>query len=214
MTNNQINYLNYLETARSNRSRETETSRHNVQSEKIDIGKLAETQRSNLISEAETNRSNVARENINLATLAETKRHNVAYEQTLSEKNAVSKYIAELENSIAQANLNFQESKEAQRIVESPRDYELALGKTVVEGVDRTVNTAVGASRTAAAAAIGGALGGRKPSAASSTTTATTVGSILSKAAKNVTALPIIIKQIMPDTISSGQTRGDSKIKG
>lgn len=66
MTNNQIQYLKYVEDKRSNLARETETNRDN-------LGRLGETQRYNTLSTTETGRSNRTRE-------TETNRSNLANE--------------------------------------------------------------------------------------------------------------------------------------
>lgn len=102
MTNNQINYLNLLETQRANRAKEdvsrqtlSETTRHNVRTEdesersnrakeSYSILSLAENIRSNKAKENETMRANLAKEGetnrANLAKEAETERSNYAKE--------------------------------------------------------------------------------------------------------------------------------------
>lgn len=91
MTQNQINYWKLQEDSRHNQASETETNRHNVQQEGIDLSALAETSRHNRAGEAETQRHNVAAEGetarhnrstegIDLGRLTETARHNVASE--------------------------------------------------------------------------------------------------------------------------------------
>lgn len=74
MTGNQINFMNYLETSRSNLARETETARHNRVGE-------GETSRHNLATETETARSNRANE-------TENKRSHLANEALTSSANA------------------------------------------------------------------------------------------------------------------------------
>lgn len=88
MTHNQINYWNLQESKRHNVVTETETNRHNVATENIDLGRLQETTRHNLATEGETNRHNVRTEgqtDVNLGlqqgTLSEVQRHNLASEQ-------------------------------------------------------------------------------------------------------------------------------------
>lgn len=109
MTNNQINYLNLLETQRANRAKEdvsrqnlSETARHNVRTEdesersnrareSYSILSLAETMRSNKAKETETARSNLAKEGevnrSNLAKEAEAKRSNLAKESETHRHN-------------------------------------------------------------------------------------------------------------------------------
>ena len=109
MTNNQINYLNLLETQRANRAKEdvsrqtlSETSRHNVRTEDesersnrakeaYSIFSLSETIRSNKAKEHETSRSNLAKEaetnRANMAKEAETGRANQAKENETHRHN-------------------------------------------------------------------------------------------------------------------------------
>lgn len=69
MTANQVAYWNLQETGRHNRATETETNRHNVVTEGIDLGNLNEKVR-----------HNKATEGIDIGKLQETMRHNVASE--------------------------------------------------------------------------------------------------------------------------------------
>ena len=75
MTNNQIQYLKYLEDKRSNIARETETNRDNT-------ARLQETNRYNTIYTGETGRSNLARE-------TETNRSNLANEAIARQGQAI-----------------------------------------------------------------------------------------------------------------------------
>lgn len=77
MTQNQINYWNLKESQRHNYISETETNRHNVATEGIDLGKLNETVRHNKVSEGQTDRSL----GIESGKLDETKRHNLQTER-------------------------------------------------------------------------------------------------------------------------------------
>lgn len=199
MTNNQISFLNYQETNRSNLAREQETKRSNLAREgethrsnivnegeirrsnlarerenlRSNLAKESETKRSNLAKERETHRSNVVNEQIDIGKLHETqranteqRRHNRASETLSSNQNAIAKerndidrYIAELKNAMETSRLTFDQQKEAQRIVESLRDYQLALGKAVVSGFNGTTVPGLNAARGAASAAVGAGLG-------------------------------------------------------
>lgn len=199
MTNNQISFLNYQETARSNLAREQETNRSNVARERethrtnivnegenrrsnlaresenlrSNLARESEAKRSNLAKEYEMHRSNVANEQIDIGKLHETqranteqKRHNLASETLSStqnaiahERNAIDRYIAELKNAMETSRLSFDQQKEAQRIVESLRDYQLALGKTMMSGFNGTTVPGLSAARNAASAAVGAGLG-------------------------------------------------------
>lgn len=221
MTNNQINYLNYQENSRSNQAKESETQRHNFVteqetaqhnrlSEQVDLGKLAEVHRSNVTAERETQRSNLAREELNRANLRETSRHNLQQEAIGAEKNAVDKYIAQLQNAMRQAELSFNEKKEAQRIVESLRDYELELGKAVANGVTPKTKAAITNAGTVASAALGGAVGTSTATKALPAASSTLRG-VVSKLSKFQPL--VMLKQLMPDYnnytgSSSGPRRG------
>lgn len=74
MTHNQIEYQNYKENVRHNKSAEEETNRHNVAGE-------VETKRHNIANETETNRHNVVVESQGWETVRETQRHNIQSEQ-------------------------------------------------------------------------------------------------------------------------------------
>lgn len=85
MTNNQIQYLKYLEEKRSNVTRETETNRDNMarlqETNRYNTIYTGETGRSNLAREIETNRSNLANEANARAGLAINDRHYRAQDQ-------------------------------------------------------------------------------------------------------------------------------------
>lgn len=94
ITRNQIEYWNLQENKRHNITTETETKRHNVAGEGIDIGRLQETKRHNLVTEdisyrdlEERRRHNLRTEGqtdvslgIQAGSLAEQKRHNLSTE--------------------------------------------------------------------------------------------------------------------------------------
>lgn len=127
MTQNQIAYQNYLESARANKAREIETTRSNIARETEDRRShlaqenlsskgLAETTRSNRARESETLRSNLARESetarsnrareaedrrSNLAKELETNRSNLAREAETYRANTQSEAIARSKNDIA-----------------------------------------------------------------------------------------------------------------
>lgn len=75
MTQNQVGYLNYLESKRSNLAEEQEDHRHNLSTESLGFANLKESTRHNKVTEKETYRHNVSTEK-------ESKRHNVASETT------------------------------------------------------------------------------------------------------------------------------------
>lgn len=92
MTQNQIAYQNYLETARANRAKEQEQHRSALASESLRERELTETQRSNQAREAENYRSNYAREaelnRSNLAREFENHRANTAAESLTQQRDA------------------------------------------------------------------------------------------------------------------------------
>lgn len=188
MTNNQISFLNYQETNRSNLARERETQRSNLaregethrsnivvegETQRSNLAKESEMRRSNLAKESETHRTNVVNEQIDIGKLHEThrvnteqRRHNLASETLSSTQNAIAKerndidrYVAELRNAMDSSRLAFDQQKEAQRIIESLRDYQLALGKTMVSGFNGSTLPGLNAARSAASAAVGAGLG-------------------------------------------------------
>lgn len=79
MTNNQIQYLKYLEDRRHNVVAETELNRDNTarlsETSRYNTGYLGETSRSNKSREMETNRSNLANEDIARQGQAINKQH-------------------------------------------------------------------------------------------------------------------------------------------
>lgn len=85
MTNNQIQYLKYLEDKRSNVTRETETNRDNTarlqETNRYNTIYTGETGRSNLARETETNRSNLSNEANARTGLAINDRHYRAQDQ-------------------------------------------------------------------------------------------------------------------------------------
>lgn len=97
MTQNQLGYANYVESARHNRVTEQETQRHNVVTEN-------ETQRHNVEGERETNRHNVITENEiqrhNVVTENETARHNVTVEDETNRHNLVTEKNEQIRNEI------------------------------------------------------------------------------------------------------------------
>nr|AVX53444.1 putative ORF1 [Marmot picobirnavirus] len=88
MTQNQIAYQNYLETARSNRAREQEQHRAALVGESLRNRELVEIQRANRARESETYRSDVARE-------AETARSNLAREFETHRANTTSEGLTQ-----------------------------------------------------------------------------------------------------------------------
>lgn len=80
MTRNQIEYWGLKENKRHNQVSEGEINRHNVATERIDLGKLQETNRHNVVTENETHRHNVRTEDQTDRQLDETQRHNLATE--------------------------------------------------------------------------------------------------------------------------------------
>lgn len=121
MTQNQIAYWNYVESARANRAKERENFRSNRARE-------VETVRSNRASEKELNRSNQAREleNVrsNTARERETRRSNLAHEVELGRHNAYTEQIARDTNRIT-ADRNREEANYRER--KRSDDYELGL---------------------------------------------------------------------------------------
>ena len=80
MTHNQIAWFNAIESARSNRARESETHRSNLfyegETKRSNLARETETNRSNLAKEFETNRHNRESEGISLLDFNERARHN------------------------------------------------------------------------------------------------------------------------------------------
>lgn len=97
MTQNQLGYANYVESARHNRVTEQETQRHNVVTEN-------ETQRHNIEGERETNRHNIITENEtqrhNVVTENETARHNVTVESETNRHNIATENNERIRNEI------------------------------------------------------------------------------------------------------------------
>lgn len=87
MTNMGISYLSYLETVRTNQSRERETHRANVAQETLTAARDAETARSNKAREAETHRTNLVNEELTRKRDTETKRANLAREAETHRSN-------------------------------------------------------------------------------------------------------------------------------
>lgn len=91
MTNNQIQYLKYLEDKRHNITAETELNRDNTarlsETSRYNTGYLGETGRSNRSREMETNRSNLSNESIARQGQAINKQH-------YDNQDAVSYYLA------------------------------------------------------------------------------------------------------------------------
>lgn len=134
MTSNQLKYWEISEAKRANKARETETARSNLANESTRLRTQLEDARHNRASEAETHRSNVARETetaranrqnelLTAVRNAETQRSNLASERLKSESNKISaagvdatrysadqrlassKYAANVNKNIAQAQL-------------------------------------------------------------------------------------------------------------
>lgn len=104
MTHNQIAWFNAIESARSNRARESETHRSNLSNEsenrRSNLAREAETNRSNLAKEFETNRHNRETEGISLLDFNERARHNRVSEindaqrnQEISRANRAQEYL-------------------------------------------------------------------------------------------------------------------------
>lgn len=220
MTNNQISFLNYKEANRANLAREIETNRANIAREneahrsnianeteahRANLAKETETNRANLAREYETNRANVVHEQIDIGKLHETVRandetmkHNRMTESISSrqndltaERNSIEQYIAELKNAMESSRLSFDQQREAQRIVESLRDYRLAVGKMLMSGATPSIFRGFNAARNAAAAAIAGGIGAAAGAATSNNNPPklpgskdTMLGSILKKVSK------------------------------
>lgn len=220
MTNNQISFLNYKEANRANLARELETSRANIAHEneahrsnianetetrRANLARETEINRANLAREYETNRANVVHEQIDLGKLHETVRtndetmkHNRMMESLSSkqneltaERNSIEQYIAELKNAMESSRLSFDQQREAQRIVESLRDYQLAVGKLLMSGATPSIFRGFNFARNAAAAAVSGGIGAAAGAAASSNkppklpgSKGTVFGSILRKVSK------------------------------
>lgn len=199
MTNNQISFLNYREANRANLARENETNRANLAREneayrsnlanetearRANLARERETNRANLAKEYETNRANVVHEQIDIGKLHETVRmndetmkHNRITESISSrqneltaERNSIEQYIAELKNAMESNRLSFDQQREAQRVVESLRDYQLAVGKLLMSGATPSIFRGFNAARNAAAAAISGGIGAAAGAAASNST--------------------------------------------
>lgn len=122
MTENQLAYLQYEETARSNVAREAETNRSNLARE-------AETNRANLVNEAETKRSNIARE-------TETNRANVARETETNRSNLVDEAERERSNKQREALTRVGHELQARSIkVDQDKAKEQARHNEFMEGV-------------------------------------------------------------------------------
>lgn len=122
MTENQLAYLQYEETARSNAAREAETNRSNLARE-------AETNRANLANETETIRSNKARE-------TETNRANVARETETNRANLVDEAERERSNMQREALTRIGHELQARSIrVDQDKAKEQARHNEFMEGV-------------------------------------------------------------------------------
>lgn len=108
MTTNQIAYVSYLETQRSNLAKEAETNRSNVAREQEDrrshLANEAEVLRANQARENENLRHNQATENINLFSAQETARANRESEAIRRRANEVATYNASANLSNAETN--------------------------------------------------------------------------------------------------------------
>lgn len=108
MTHNQIEYQNYKENVRHNKSAEAENYRHNV------AGEL-ETNRHNVAYETETNRHNEVVESQGWETVRENQRHNIQTENIgmMQAKAAQTQAAAAIQNAktnvyTAQKNAEYQ----------------------------------------------------------------------------------------------------------
>lgn len=117
MTSNQIAYWSLLESTRHNKAGESETKRHNIQTEDVAYRTLEETARHNSVNErvAIFNAEEAQRHNI--ATETETNRHNVVSEDETARHNVaqeqLSKYATDMNfaSSIYSANKSYEASK-------------------------------------------------------------------------------------------------------
>lgn len=138
MTVNQIQYLNYLETARHNRAMESkdersvaETERHNLASESVELGKLGETQRSNVAGESENIRFHDLTAAWNFDKNAETARHNMASESIdmgeLGEKqrsNQANEFLTMRNQDIVQEHYQNQDTGYLQQVSDTGEHYQ------------------------------------------------------------------------------------------
>lgn len=90
MTQNQINYANYLEMRKHNELTRNEIARHNLANEKYNIDALAEQSRHNQVTEGESNRHNLASEAQASGVLRENIRHNYSTENINASYNTMS----------------------------------------------------------------------------------------------------------------------------
>lgn len=148
MTANQIAYWNLQETKRSNLAKESETSRHNLATEGKDLATLQETSAHNRATESiaagqlgEQIRHNVSTETIDISRLNETARHNKASEELTAQSNYINQWYNETIAGLRKQELNLQQQKELQRIVESQRDYNEAVRQYDVNNAHKAVST-------------------------------------------------------------------------
>lgn len=147
MTSNQINWLNYQETSRSNRAREVETNRSNLANEtetnRANLAREAETHRSNLANETETNRSNLARE-------AETSLHNRTTEAETNRSNLANEAI-QRENSQRQARTSMSVAKTQAQASKYAADSAARTGRYSADRSSAATRYSADSSRAASA---------------------------------------------------------------
>lgn len=140
MTHNMIAWQNAIETARANRARETEQSRHNLVEEK-------ETARSNAMRESESRRHNRADEGVSLLEVNERVRNNARLydmERIRQAEQTRHNKVAEYWNSygareISRSNVAREElarRDQAVRAAENLREYQLRRRSTDVKTKD------------------------------------------------------------------------------
>lgn len=91
-----------VEKYRHNVASETETGRHNVATERIDLGKLGESIRHNQVSESIENRKN----DLTQSSILETGRHNTATEELTAQKQEYENNLNEVRRAYTQAQLD------------------------------------------------------------------------------------------------------------
>lgn len=100
MTSNQIAYWSLLESTRHNKAGESETKRHNIQTEDVANRTLEETARHNSVNERVAIFNAEESQRHNIATETETNRHNVVSEDETARHNvaqeALSKYATDM----------------------------------------------------------------------------------------------------------------------
>lgn len=125
MTHNQIAWFNAIESARSNRAKESETHRSNLfyegETRRSNLARETETNRANLAKEFETNRHNREAEGISLLDFNERARHNRVSENNDALRNREVARANRVQEYLNKQNILLADQRERAR----QREYEL-----------------------------------------------------------------------------------------